>query len=117
MLPDTRTEVLPEVPDEPKLEPLTLQHFVAWLEKQPADVTYFWPDGSDCLACRYIADVTGLSKRKVNHTYSYASVFGGARPYYFITEGSKVNCPGSGVSDWTYGQALARAKQWMVENP
>lgn len=88
-------------PIETKHDVFSLEGLIAWLEKQPADVSYVWSDTSDCnggcLIHRYLRD------NDADPTWDYGKF---AECLGERTMDIKVAMP----QPWTYGAALARAR-------
>lgn len=87
-------------PVETKPDIYSLQGFVAWLEKQPVNMTYDWHDLFDCICSRYL-DAAGQTRR-VRYPFSrtLGDVFPTVEIYHKIC----------GDEPWTAGAALARAR-------
>jgi hypothetical protein len=83
--------------DKTKTDPLSLDSFIAWLEKQPASKEYCYFDSADCLIAKWLRAQSiahfSLSGKEV------AMLFGG--------NGKEI------IQDrpWTFGAALKRARK------
>ena len=76
---------------------------IAWLETQDPETTYEYTDSRDCLICRYFT-ARGVS-------------WAGVIPNQWRDTDLKMHALPSGIQEvsqtgqWTYGAALARAKE------
>jgi hypothetical protein len=85
--------------EKPKTKALTLAGLIAWLETQPAEGRYNYNcQNGSCLLDRYITSVTGKPSRP---TALHWDICGGESECSTIT----YNQP------WTFGAALARARE------
>lgn len=85
-----------------KVEPYSIEGLIAWLEKQPADTEYDWPDTHGCLACKYLE---GIGRRELREG-TLGSVFKNNWTYHQVCA----------VEPWTFGAALKRARECAAES-
>lgn len=90
----------PEVKPEAKPDVYSIAGFVAWLEKQPAAMSYDWMDVSGCICCQYLADAGQPQKMRYSLGRTLASVFPTTEIYQDICS----------PKPWTAGAALKRAR-------
>lgn len=83
--------------------PLNLGGLIQWLEGQDPATRYDWRDSCSCLVARFLMASIGT----IRSGYSYEKICGGTGDYHFIGANAGY---GQRPCDWTYGQALARAK-------
>ena len=94
--------------DAPK--PRTLAHFIAWLEQQPADTTYNFINGFDCLFERYLrAQRSWPDRFRVWWSSdvdldAQIAVAGSEAAYFYI----------GNTLPYTYGDAIGRARFWAA---
>lgn len=102
-----REEFYRSMEPEPKW-PLNLQGLIAWLETQDPDTKYNWQDVYHCLVARFLISSIGTRKSGLN----YEQICGGMMNYHFVGSNNHGHpTGGSEHPDWTFGKALARAKQ------
>ena len=81
---------------EVKADPLSLEGLIAWLEKQPADMTYDWHDCKG--AC-----LVGIYFASIGHPWSAVSYV------RFTNYDTRTHV--AGTEPFTFGAALARARK------
>jgi hypothetical protein len=93
--------------------PLNLQGLIAWLETQDPETKYNWSDVDSCLIARFLVASTGSRRGSGD----YNNVCGGVGNYHFIGCNNHGHPTGGKEhADWTFGEALARAKhvqKWL----
>ena len=89
---------------ETKPEVFSLAGLIAWLEQQPPEAEYDWPDIDGCLLCNYLRAVTGVKRPAAQQWATSKSIgfdtLGKNWGYWQICK----------VQPRTYGAALARAR-------
>ncbi len=95
----------PQCKQEIKPEVYSLQGFIAWLEIQPAHLTYHWPDPCSCASHAYLVGVgeRSVSGRNKTPGATLGSVFPHSRAYHKICR----------TEPWTFGAALIRARKFL----
>ena len=83
-----------------RLKPKTLEHLIAWLERQPAERVYCFTNNGTCLLAQY--------KRSYSPRSTYALLDEFPRSFMFAA--------GIESDDWTFGAALTRARALMSDN-
>lgn len=87
---------------ETKVNPLSLNGLLAWLEKQPADAEYNWSSIHGCLVCNYLRAVTGETHPAMR--WDFGNVIG----EHYATIASP--------RPWTNGAALDRARAALANH-
>ena len=77
----------------------SLEGFIDWLEKQPADQSYDWHNIHKCPVCQYLRAAKGW-KYPTDH-YSYPDLFRTSTQYGEICA----------TFPWTFGAALEQARK------
>ena len=95
--------------------PFTLQGLHDWLETQDPSTEYDYTDPQDCLLCRFLRDTGNAREPWVDPMMWSDSLTEHTRSFSRYLP-SHVNEVSNGVlrSDWTYGAALARAKELLA---
>lgn len=96
---------------EVKDNTFTLQGLIAWLEKKPDDGIYCYHSPYRCLLHQYFK-AAGVDFKSIGPGYIRYDDSVGRKA---LPNGFERVALGKGdQSDWTFGQALARAKAWLA---
>jgi hypothetical protein len=88
--------------------PLTLEAFAEWCEKQPADAEYNYEDPNRCAYCQYLR-ATGFDVRSVGPTYWTEGV--GHKEHPLICGLNDALNPGyPDYGKWTFGALVSRLR-------
>ncbi len=86
---------------EVKADPVSLEGFTVWLERQPAKSEYDWYDVHGCVVCQYLNSVFG-DERPI---MLLSEVFASTEQYHAV----------AGTWPWNFGAALSRARKALAE--
>ncbi|SRR6266576_5992562 len=108
--------------DLPK-DKLTLESFVAWLERQNPNERYNWNLPDRCPAGRYRTEVIGRQNLSLgslfefpNYNFPVCCLDFTTWPYHYITANLTQESVGKGIFDeegWTYGEAAKRGRKCL----
>jgi hypothetical protein len=94
-----------------KADPFSLESLIAWLETMPADATYSWDDGSECMLGQWLRTIDPKVECKFDtgNLYLY-EVLGGRVDLSSFEKIARLDY------DWdTFGAALDRARKSLAE--
>jgi hypothetical protein len=83
-----------------KTEPLTLAHFIQWLESKDPNEAYDYTSSSRCVGAQYLK-YCGVKDYSVGSGNNFEKYIKGM---WYIAKGQDAE------KDWTFGAALERAK-------
>lgn len=84
-------------------------NLINWLETKPPEQTYDYPDGRVCLLAQYFHE-NGFPKAVVGSIFM--STTGDCREAISLPGHFNDISRGDQLTDWTFGKALARAKEF-----